>query len=238
MNLSLIRLNCILCLLVTLGIAGCQQADKPVESSKSSAPVVSESPFAKTQSLFSGDSIELWELTEFGGEGDVRVEDGCIVMDAGDPITAINLPESFPLPTSEYEVEFEAMKVEGTDFFATLTFPVDKSFCSLVVGGWAGTVVGLSSIDRMDASENETRRLKKFERNQWYTIRVRVTAEAIEAWIDDEQFVDQPIEGKEFSLRSEMIPCRPLGIANFYTISKIRNVELRWLKDGANSASP
>ena len=26
----------------------------------------------------------------------------------------------------------------------------------LIVGGWGGTVVGLSSIDGMDASENET----------------------------------------------------------------------------------
>jgi len=150
-------------------------------------------------------------------------------MNVGDPITAINLPESFELPTTNYELEFEALKVEGIDFFGTVTFPVGDSFCSMVVGGWAGTVVGLSSIDGVDASENETRSVRKFERNQWYTIRVRVTPEFIQGWIDDEQVINQSIVDKKISVRSEMIPCQPLGIANFYTIAKIKNIELRWL---------
>ena len=188
-----------------------------------------ESEFVKTESLFDGKTLDQWELTEFGGEGDVSVEDGCILMEAGDPFTAINLPESYPLPTTNYELEFEAMKVEGSDFFGTVTFPVGDSFCSMVVGGWAGTVVGLSSIDGQDASENETRSVRKFQREQWYKIRVRVMPESIQGWIDDDQAFDQSIVGKEVSIRGEMIPCRPLGIANFYTIAKIKNIQLRRL---------
>lgn len=184
----------------------------------------------KTQSLFDGQSLDPWEITSFGGEGDVSVEDGCIEMAAGDPFTAVNLREDFELPTVDYEIAYEAMKVEGTDFFGTLTFPVKDNFCSMVVGGWAGTVVGLSSIDGQDASENETRLVRKFEKNQWYKIRVRVTDGAIEAWIDDRRVINQLIQGKKVSLRSEMIPCQPLGIANFYTVAKIKNVELRWLE--------
>ena len=188
-----------------------------------------ESEFVKTELLFDGQVLDQWEVTEFGGEGDVSVEDGCIVMDAGDPFTAINLPESYPLPTTNYELEFEAMKVRGTDFFGTVTFPVGDSFCSMVVGGWAGTVVGLSSIDGLDASENETRSVRKFQRERWYKVRVRVTPESIQGWIDDDQVFAQVIEGKEVSIRGEMIPCRPLGIANFYTTAKIKNIELRHL---------
>ena len=51
----------------------------------------------------------------------------------------------------DYEVTLEGKRVAGDDFFCTTTFPVGESFCSFVVGGWHGTVVGLSSIDGMDA---------------------------------------------------------------------------------------
>lgn len=223
-----------------VAIVGCQEQSTQEQSSQAQSTQAQstqeqstqDSEFKETQSLFDGQTLDQWELTEFGGEGDVTVEDGCIFMNAGDPMTAINLPESFPLPTTNYELAFEAMKVEGTDFFGTVTFPVGESYCTMVVGGWAGTVVGLSSIDGVDASENQTRSVRKFEREQWYRIRVRVTPEFIRGWIDDEQVIDQSIVGKEVSIRSEMIPCQPLGIANFYTIAKIRNIELRWLDDG------
>lgn len=185
--------------------------------------------FTQTQALFDGETLAPWELTEFGGEGNVTVVDGCIEMNAGDPLTAINLPESYELPTSNYELEFKTLKVEGTDFFGTVTFPVGESFCTMVVGGWGGTVVGLSSIDGSDASENQTRSLRKFEPGQWYTVRVRVTPEKIAGWIDQEQVIDQSIVGKEVSIRSELIPCRPLGIANFYTIARIKDIQLRTL---------
>ena len=227
------RVYCVCACFVIL-LVGCQQElanDSPARPPEAVVDEASTEQFKKTQSLFDGETLDQWELTEFGGEGDVRVEEGCIVMDSGDPITAINLPESYDLPTVNYEISYEAMKVEGTDFFGTITFPVGDSFCSMVIGGWAGTVVGLSSIDGVDASENETRSVRKFERNQWYRLRVRVTDESIQGWIDDEQVIDQPIVGKEVAIRSEMIPCRPLGIANFYTIAKIKNIELRWLAD-------
>ena len=40
---------------------------------------------------------------------------------------------------------FEAQRVQGNDFFATTTFRVGKDPLTFVVGGWGGTVVGLSN---------------------------------------------------------------------------------------------
>lgn len=202
--------------------AGCQE---PAQDAPAAVSV-------KTEPLFDGKTLDGWDLTSFGGEGDCYVEDEAIVLTAGDPVTAINLPEDFPLPTSNYELLVEAKRVEGSDFFATLTFPVGDSFCSLVVGGWAGTLIGLSSIDDLDASRNQTRTLKKFENGRWYAIRLRVTEGNISAWIDDEQVVNQSTVGKKVSLRSEMIPCRPLGIASFITTAAIRKVELIRMETG------
>src|SRR3954451_24093572 len=93
-------------------------------------------------------------------------------------------------PKTDYEVALEGKKVAGDDFFCTTTFPVGNSFCSLVVGGWSGRVVGLSSIDFEDASANETRKDMDSKAGRWYRVRIRVGGKRIQAWIDREQVVD------------------------------------------------
>jgi hypothetical protein len=121
------------------------------------------------------------------------------------------------------------MRVVGGDFFCGLTFPVKTSHCSLIVGGWAGPVVGLSSLDGLDASENETSTLRRFASNQWYTIRVRVTDPRIQAWIDDESVVDVETAGRRISVRAELLDSRPLGIASWRTRAALRQIRLRTL---------
>ena len=56
-------------------------------------------------------------------------------------MTGVTWTGSFP--RSDYEIRFEAARLAGNDFFATVTFPVQNSFCSLVTGGWGGDIVGL-----------------------------------------------------------------------------------------------
>ena len=74
-------------------------------------------------------------------------------------------------PRSNYEVRFEAARLQGNDFFASLTFPVEDSFVTWVTGGWGGDIVGISSIDGWDASDNETRTYFNFENGRWYAMR-------------------------------------------------------------------
>jgi hypothetical protein len=98
------------------------------------------------------------------------------------------------------------------------------------VGGWGGTVVGLSNIDRADASQNETSREIKFSDRRWYRIRLRVTEEKIEAWIDEEKKVDLKIAGRVLSLRpGDIQKSLPLGIATYMTRAAIRDIRLRRL---------
>ncbi len=181
---------------------------------------------APTLTLFDGQSLDGWEITNFGGEGDCRVENGVLVIEAGYPISGVTSTRE-NLPKTDYEISLEAKKTNGIDFFCGLTFPVADSYCSLIVGGWAGSVVGLSSIDDEDASTNETRKLMKFEKDRWYRIRVGVQPARIQAWIDDEQVVDLNIEGRKISLRNETLPSRPLGIFNFETTSEFKNIQLQ-----------
>ena len=100
------------------------------------------------------------------------------------------------LPKTNYQVDLDAMRVNGSDFFVGLTFPVKDKPCSLICGGWGGGVCGLSSIDGMDASENATTTYRGFEKGKWFHIRLRVHDKRIQAWIDDKQIVDQDIAAR------------------------------------------
>ncbi len=180
------------------------------------------------QPLFDGKTLTNWQSTKFIGEGAVKVENGQIVLEAGRNLTGITWtgPE---LPATHYEIALQAMRVEGRDFFAGVTFPVADSFCSLILGGWGGTVVGLSSINGVDASENETSQSVEFEPGRWYNIRIRVTPAKIEAWLDERQIINQDLEGNKISTRIEVDPSRPLGVASWRTKSALRNLRLRRL---------
>src|SRR6516162_9563202 len=100
----------------------------------------------KTTALFDGKTLDGWKKAGFSNEGDVRVEDGAIVMPAGRPMSGVTSTRT-DLPTTDYELTFEARRLDGNDFFAACTFPVGKSFITLINGGWGGTITGLSSLD-------------------------------------------------------------------------------------------
>jgi len=178
-------------------------------------------------SLFDGESLKGWKATQFGGEGEVYVEDETIFMEFGSSMTGLTATQT--LPRDNYEVRLEAKRIDGTDFFCGLTFPVKDNYLTLVVGGWGGAVVGLSSIDGDDASENDTRRSKAFKKNQWYSIRLRVSQDVVTIWIDDKELIKSSLAGHELSLRPEVNLCRPFGICAWETRAALRKLEIRSL---------
>jgi hypothetical protein len=185
--------------------------------------------------LFDGKTLEGWKACDFYGAGKVHVKDGALVMEKGKLMTGVTFSKG-GFPKMDYEVTLEGKKVAGDDFFCTTTFPVGDSFCSLVVGGWSGTVVGLSSVDFMDASMNETRKDKEFEAGRWYRVRIRVSQKRIEAWIDREQVVDLDTTDRRLSIRTECNACRPFGIATYETTGAVRDVRVRSLTDAEKKA--
>lgn len=178
--------------------------------------------------LFDGTSLDGWRVTNFGGEGEVIVQDGKIVMHFGQMLTGITYQGDFPV--NDYEIQWEAMRVDGIDFFCGLTFPVGPTHCTLIAAGWAGAVVGLSSIDGKDASENESTTYMRFENGRWYHFRVRVTDDRIGVWIDGRSMIDQPLEGRRIEIRPEADLSKPLGIAAWQSRAALRGISYRRLK--------
>jgi hypothetical protein len=183
---------------------------------------------APWEPLFDGKALTNWQSTKFIGEGAVRVENGQIILEAGRDLTGVTWIGP-ALPTTNYEISLQAMRVEGSDFFAGVTFPVADSFCSLILGGWGGQVIGLSSVDGSDASENSTSQSMPFESKRWYAIRIRVTPEKIQVWLDEREIIGQNIKGHKIHTRPEMDPSKPLGIASWRTKAALRGLRLRRL---------
>lgn len=185
--------------------------------------------------LWDGATLTGWKKTEFRSGGEFRVEKSfrgggsAIVLDKGRSLSGFNWTKE--VPKNDYEVSLEAMKVEGSDFFCGLTFPVGASHATLILGGWGGGLVGVSSIDDSDASENATTKFMDFAKDKWYKIRLRVTSAKIEAWVDDKPIVDADIAGKKISLRpGDSYLSIPLGVATYQTAAAYRAIRIRSLK--------
>jgi len=176
--------------------------------------------------LFDGVSLTNWEETDFGGQGKVEIRDGTLILNQGDDLTGVTWAGD-ELPKTNFEISLQAARLGGHDFFCGMTFPVKDSYCSLIVGGWGGSTVGLSSIDGLDASENDTTRAIDFENDRWYTIAVRVADDTIEAWIDGSKVISQALEGRSVSIRPEVTLSRPFGIASWRTTAALRDIRLR-----------
>ncbi len=221
----LIRILLALTLMAT--VCPARGADQPVKKIEPLPQVGAAGAWAP---LFDGKSLRGWKSTEFGGEGEVRVENGELILNTGAVLSGVNYTN--PVPKMNYEIRLEAKRMDGSDFFCGLTFPVADSFATFIVGGWGGGIVGISSVDSMDASENETMKSMGFDSGRWYKIRVRVTSEKLEAWIDNEQLVDLVTKDRKISLRPGPIESSmPFGLAAYQTAAAYRNIEVRQLPE-------
>ena len=143
-------------------------------------PTTQPSPWA---ALFNGTDLTGWKETDYAGRGNVKVENGELHIENGLVITGVTFTNATLLPKTNYEISYQAKRVNGSDFFGLLTFPVGDKYASFVTGGWGGAVTGISSINSMDASENDTTVYLKYNQDQWYTFRLRVTPENLSVWM-------------------------------------------------------
>lgn len=223
----------VLPLLLVCGLTfGCQKTESAHQETNEGhkQQVTDEQPQEpEWTELLDKEHLPNWKKINFGGAENQTVEPNRISVEMGYPLTGLHYPDA-ELPTSNYELELDVRKEQGTDFFCCLTFPVGDSHCSFVVGGWGGTVTGISCIDQRDASDNPTTTVHKYNVGQWYHIRIKVTDDKVECWIDDEQVVDLTLGDLELSLRIEVEPCAPLGLCSFETAATWKGIRIRKLK--------
>lgn len=173
---------------------------------------------------FNGRSLQGWEATNFGGEGPIEVVDGALEFDFGSPMTGLTWTRE--APTGAYDLELVAARTDGTDFFCGLTFPVRDAHLTLVLGGWGGSLCGISSLDGEDAANNDSKKLFRFENGRDYHVLLKVRDDHLDVQLDGEPLLHVPLAGRKLSLRPEVELSMPLGIASFATRARVRT--LRW----------
>lgn len=228
----------LLCAAVFFLLPACNQ-EKDAAKKPEAPPKEASKPAAATQSkkadsgdwrsLFDGKTFANWKETDFGGQAKPRIEKGTIILPAGTMLTGITYTGS-DYPKTNYDIELEAQRVEGSDFFCGLTFPVGDSAASLILGGWGGTLCGISSLNGEDAANNETTKMITFEEKRWYKVLVRVEDNRLSAWLDNDRIVDAKTKGRKVDVRIEVEASKPLGIATYGTTGAIRNIRVRMLQ--------
>jgi len=184
--------------------------------------------------LFDGKTLGDWKAVkegEFKEGGKVSVTDGCLHIAKGDTCSGAKYTGKFP--TNNYEITLEAQRLEGSDFFCGLTFPIDDKQLTLIVGGWGGGVLGLSCIDGYYAADNETVYGMETKSKQWYPVSVAVTGTKIVVKIEGDEIIEFDSKDRKIEVSDEMKPCAPLGIATWQTTGAIRKIQWRELKPAA-----
>src|SRR3990167_834075 len=77
--------------------------------------------------LFNGRDLDGWTVIEkydFERHGAITVKDEAIILEAGAPATGVRVAGDFP--RLNYEVSLDAKRIEGSDFFCGITFPVGE----------------------------------------------------------------------------------------------------------------
>lgn len=179
--------------------------------------------------LFDGKNIDDWEMVDIGASGYVELDEdnGVMVIRQGDSLSGALYKKAADLSFDRYEITLEARRTAGVDFFCGLTFPIGKpeTCATLILGGWGGSVTGISSIDGLDASNNATGTYQRFEDEKWYVVRLRVTPDNLSAWIDGKQVVDIDIAGRKVGLRPGPIESyAPLSLTTYNTEAEFRRV--------------
>jgi len=205
-----------------LWLGACARSQGVVTAPEPAADVV--------HSLFDGRTLGQWKISNFAGGGEVYVDEGQIIIEQGYDLSGITWQGD--VVRMNYEISLEVRRIAGQDFFCGLTFAVNDAPCSLIVGGWGGSLVGLSSLDGFDAANNTTTTFARFENDRWYAIRLRVTPKRIQAWIDDERVIDLDATLYQYGIRREVEPSVPLGIATYQTMAAVRKIEVRELGEG------
>lgn len=204
-------------LTIVLGLCGCS-------GSKPQAWRLLEAPL-----------LQHWQSAGIEGEGNITIAANEITLGPGQPMTGVRLGawSDLKLPLIDYAIEFEAMRVDGQDFFASITFPVRRidTCATFVLGGWGGGLVGISSIDEQNANENATRSEHRFINGQWYRFRLEVRDDELKGWMNDRLILNASIKGRTISLRPGQIEqCAPFGVATYLTTGKVRALVISELR--------
>jgi formylglycine-generating enzyme required for sulfatase activity len=182
------------------------------------------------EALFDGKSLRGWRVVG-KGQCPAIAEEGQVLIRSEQGQCGVVWQGAFP--TSNYEVALEAMRVAGPWDFCDLVFPIGGQFASWDFGvGESGKGISFNQVDGGCIPVDEAARIMDFQNGRWYKIRIRVTDERVEGWLDEKRKFDVPRAGTLFAALYPRAPLKPFGIGTWYTKGAVRNLQLRRFQPG------
>ncbi len=191
------------------------------------------------QDLFDGKTLDGWQAAgDEATRGEVRLESGQIILNPGSPKTTVAWTSEFP--ARDYEVEVEAMRVEGRDAFCTIGLPLGEEQAQVAVGwgpiGRDSFMISVNAKDGSASADAVTEKRMQLKSGQWYRINVKVDDERVVVLVDGEPVLDVPRSDDTFPKRQDG---NRFNITSYDTKAAIRKVRLRSLKpEAAGPPSP
>ena len=82
----------------------------------------------------------------------------------------------------------------------------------------------------MDAMENSTMSVMDFTKAQWYKVRLIVTENRFQGFVDKKRIVNVGVKDRKIGMRfGEIEESIPLGISTFQTTGEFKNIKIRKL---------
>lgn len=198
-------------------VCGCFSSRKAIDLSSAEPGTVIK--------LFEGKDFGYWKpllKAPFEIPGLVEIKDGVVSIAPGNSFSGLSWEGDFPL--NNYEFSVSARRVSGSDIFCGIAFPSGTNYCSMILGGWGNSVVGLSCVGYAVAAENETASYMQFENKKWYNIRLRVTDEYIKGWIDGKLVIDLELSEKHISQYPGLEIFEPFGLFTWETGAEVKDM--------------
>ena len=224
-------------LAVALGacLIGCQGASGPgagaADPNPAALPAVAAAPPellspGEEIELFDGATLGQWKPESVGASDAVRVEAGAIQLRWGSPGTSVvwtgtRIPANF-------ELALEVMRSEGSGSgYWFLTFPIDgERTCTLTLAEAMGWLCG----DSGPVGDGALTRDFALEDGTWHSVRLRVHPDRIEASLDGEALVVEPVNPPATAV-SEDASDPSLEIATWAMSASVRDIRLKRLPD-------
>jgi hypothetical protein len=194
-------------------------AAAPKDTPKGPGLLLPESAKGDWQRLFDGKSLKGWTPV---GPSLIYLQNGGVAIEEGYNVSGIAWKGEFP--NSEYEVALDAMRDTWFGTFCGIVFPVGDEYYTATVGS-VGDRVALET----PYGPGNTRAMK-FVNDRWYHVRVVVSQNRVQLWVDRQKVIDSPVvkrEGFKYYSSSYRQEFRPFGIFTNDAKGVIRNIGMR-----------
>ena len=190
-------------------------------------PQAAQPVHGQWKDLFDGKTLDGWRLArgrDVTPRGEVRVSSGVLSISCSDGLAGVESVHR--LPTVDYEVALDAMVLKGTPRLCRIVFPIGSTKCVLAVGSGSGTAAGLHQVDGKDFMPG---RRVDFMMKRWYSLRLRVTVDRIQTWIDGREVLSFSTERRRFTVHPTFVGIGPFGLVANGNHLALRNIRFRRL---------